>query len=101
LCPRWDTYIADDVEDPKFITLYPKGYIHTYIHIFIHSFIHSSKLNTICNCTIQYLQKERAISFCSSMTPKKLNTNFAITLFFLSDFYAKNKSRNLFLFVHS
>jgi hypothetical protein len=32
LCPRWDTYIADDVEDSKFIILYPKGYIHSFIH---------------------------------------------------------------------
>jgi hypothetical protein len=31
LCPRWDTYIADDVEDPKFIILYPKG-LHSFIH---------------------------------------------------------------------
>jgi hypothetical protein len=35
LCPRWDTYIAGDVEDPKFIILYPKGYIHSFIHSFI------------------------------------------------------------------
>jgi hypothetical protein len=67
----------------------------------IHSFIHSSKLNTICNCTIQYLQKEQAISFCSSMTQKKLNTNLQAHIFFYLTFYAKNKSRNLFLFVHS
>jgi len=44
LCPRWDTYIADDVEDPKFITLYPKGYIHTYIYTYIHSFIHQNSI---------------------------------------------------------
>lgn len=75
LCPRWDIYIANDVEDPKFIILYPKG--------FIHSFIHSSKFNTICNCTIQYLPKEQAISFLFIHYPKKLNTNLQSHIFLI------------------
>jgi hypothetical protein len=75
LCPRWDTYIADDVGDPKFIILYPKEYIH--------SFIHSSKFITICNCTIQYLQKEQAISCLFIHDPKKLTTNLQSHIFFI------------------
>jgi hypothetical protein len=74
----------------------PKG-----IHSFINSLIHSSKFNTICNCTIQYLQKEQAISFLFIHDPKKNSIPICNHTFFWSDFYAKNKSRNLFLFIHS
>jgi hypothetical protein len=81
LCPRWDTYIADDVEDPKFITLYPKGYIHTYIHTYIHSFIHQNSIPfVIANNSIFTKRTSYFILFIHD--PKKTQYQFAITPFF-------------------
>jgi hypothetical protein len=76
LCPRWDTYIADDVEDPKLITLYPKGYIHS----FIHSFIHPNSIPFVI-AQFNIYKKNKLFHFGSSMTPKKLNTNLQSHIF--------------------